>query len=1278
MLDDWRATLAFEAGPDIGANGEARLFRANAERRLTLDLAARIEGLLPAPVAPVFAGETRLRGTTRFGDSGALFLDAFELTSRTAKLSVAGTLSADQVLDITARASALPSDGSVTRAGAAEIGTLTFDGRATGPLKTPTVTGKLAAAAVRIPQGTFGRLDADLRAEPDPRSPDAGVFAVRADAKASGVALSDPALRSAVGNEAEMHLDGRVGNDGVAQLDLLRVANPNAELEYRGRIGARVVAGTLRAEIRRLAAFSGLAGRRLSGTLSATAQLDGDPKEGAVRADVDARAGGLSLAQEALDRIIGGRLTLRGVLRTLRNGYAFENLRLAGAFLDGRIDGEATNERADVRFGLNLSDLEKAHPALRGRAALDGRLTGSLLRPDLAVTATAADARALGRPLRDVRLEANVSDALGMLDGNFRVSGAIANRPLRIGARLRRGDNPAWRLDDLEVAVGEASITGQGTLDAAGLADATLRIAADDLDPLSPLVLTPLGGALNATITLAARDGGQDARVVAKGRAVRAFDVALEGLDVDLAATDLRRRAMIDGRLVAERLRVAGQSFDDIRLMARGSAQASDLTVEAKSRGFALSGAARLVPGDRPRLDISRFAAERGRERLTLAQPTSVVLDQGAIEIAPTTITAGSGRITAAGRLGQTLALTVGVRALPLSVAKVVRPDLDLAGSLDADLDLRGSSSRPEGSYRLDLSRLTTPQTRAAGLPPLQLKSKGDLRDGRATIDAQISAGPAVQLAVAGAVPFDAAGPLQLTAKGRVDAALANVALASTGQRVTGRLDVDAALSGTMSDPRVEGRATLAGGSFSDALQGIRLTDIQGRFVGSGEAVAIERLTAKTPSGGTLSAEGRVAVDAQAGFPGSLRIRGRRAQLVSSDLVSAIADLDLTLDGALARLPRVAGRVNFVTLELSVPDRLPAAVQPLPGTRHIAPPPAVRARLAALQKEAAARRTAPAFNANLDLVLSAQNRVFVRGRGLDAELGGDLRLTGTLRDPVAIGAFDLRRGRLSVIGQRLEFNRGRLTFAGDLVPELDFAAETRAGDVTARVVVTGPASQPQFELTSTPTLPQDEVLSRLLFAKASGSLSGFQALQLAQAVAQFAGGGSGPDAFERTRRSLGVDSLDIATGAKGDPTIGASRYIGDRVNVGVKAGARPEDFRRFRRHRPDAPPQGAGRGRHRRPHIAGRRRGVGVLGLSIGIPGSRLRRARNDGSATTIRMPLPVAVGTQLLGTESGILLNVRSVGAGALPIWIRLSGASSDRSRRLFHVRAIAPPLTE
>ena len=71
------------------------------------------------------------------------------------------------------------------------------------------------------------------------------------------------------------------------------------------------------------------------------------------------------------------------------------------------------------------------------------------------------------------------------------------------------------------------------------------------------------------------------------------------------------------------------------------------------------------------------------------------------------------------------------------------------------------------------------------------------------------------------------------------------------------------------------------------------------------------------------------------------------------------------------------------------------------------------------------------------------------------------------------GGFELRRGRLSVLTQRLDFSRGRLTFAGGLIPELDFVAETSAGDVTARIVVSGPADQPAFTFTSQPELPPE-------------------------------------------------------------------------------------------------------------------------------------------------------------------------------------------------------------
>jgi translocation and assembly module TamB len=273
--------------------------------------------------------------------------------------------------------------------------------------------------------------------------------------------------------------------------------------------------------------------------------------------------------------------------------------------------------------------------------------------------------------------------------------------------------------------------------------------------------------------------------------------------------------------------------------------------------------------------------------------------------------------------------------------------------------------------------------------------------------------------------------------------------------------------------------------------------------------------------------------------------------------VSATANLALALSGPVARTPRISGTVDVISMDVAIPENLSGPAQPLPGTRHVAPGPAARARLAAARR-AGTKRAGPPFVAAFDLNLTANNRIFVRGRGLEAELGGALRLTGTSRDPVAIGAFNLRNGRFDLAGQRIDLVRGRLTFAGDLTPQLDFLAQTQAADVTAQIAVTGLASQPDFAITSTPGLPQDEILSRILFNRAAGGLTGVQALQLAQTIAQLSGGG-GPDLLGSLRKSLGADSLDITAGASGGPAVGVTRYINRRVRIGVRAGATAAD-----------------------------------------------------------------------------------------------------------------------
>ena len=677
-----------------------------------------------------------------------------------------------------------------------------------------------------------------------------------------------------------------------------------------------------------------------------------------------------------------------------------------------------------------------------------------------------------------------------------------------------------------------------------------------------------MGGNLDASVTLSREGGRQDAAIRAQGASLRYDQFGLAKLDADLKGQDLHARPVLEGRLNADRIVASGQSIDTVRLTATGTPSASDIALKAQAKGFALDGAARLIPGEATRIELQRFSAARGADKLALAGPAAVTLENGSALIDGLTIAAGGGRVSVQGRAGQSLDLKVGIRALPLALARIAAPDLALTGTVDGEANLHGPSQSPEGQYALTVSRFVAPETRKAGLPPIDAKASGTFDGGHASIDGRVSAGRGADLTITGSLPIETGGALNVRARGNLDAALANSMLSVGGQRVTGRVALDAGVTGTVAAPRVEGSATLSGGSFTDPLNGIRLTDIQGRVTGKGDTIAIERLTAATRNGGSLSVDGKVSVDPASGFPGNIRVLADRAELMSSPLMTAVSSLNLALSGPLARTPKITGRVDVVSIDVSVPDRLPANVQPLPGIRHVNTPPDMRARLdkRAAKKAQVANagrkggKAAPSFNATLDLMVSAPNRIFVRGRGIDAELGGELRLTGAAAAPRAIGKFELRRGRFTLVGQRLDFTRGDLNFAGDLtMPELDFAAETKAAEITARVRVMGPANQPTFSLTSDPSMAQDEILSRILFQKASGGLSPFQALQLAQAVAQLSGGSAGPDVMDSARKSLGLDSLDVGTSSTGAPTVGGSRYISDKLSVGVRAGAKPAD-----------------------------------------------------------------------------------------------------------------------
>ena len=102
--------------------------------------------------------------------------------------------------------------------------------------------------------------------------------------------------------------------------------------------------------------------------------------------------------------------------------------------------------------------------------------------------------------------------------------------------------------------------------------------------------------------------------------------------------------------------------------------------------------------------------------------------------------------------------------------------------------------------------------------------------------------------------------------------------------------------------------------------------------------------------------------------------------------------------------------------------------------------------------------------------------------------------------------------------------------------------------------VTGPANDPHFTFTSVPSLPQDEVLARLVFGRSVSNLSALQIAQLADAAAQLAGRRGSSGLLELLRSNLGVDDLDITTDAKGGAAVSAGKYLNDRTYVTVQQG----------------------------------------------------------------------------------------------------------------------------
>jgi translocation and assembly module TamB len=893
-----------------------------------------------------------------------------------------------------------------------------------------------------------------------------------------------------------------------------------------------------------------------------------------------------------------------GTLKAQVADYSLTGVGTVDLVLDARLTSDAAG-RLTIEGLAHAHRLRLDNPDLRavmgGDASLDANLVVSpdrtvrlpsltLAAPRLRITAGAGTLDPAGRVALDLRgvstghgpLTLHMSGTLSSLHARLQAPepGVLSLSALDIDADRTGADS--WRLSahaqtPQGPAAVEARLTAPGgrvslDVEKASLAGITATGTVHDT-PAGPLAgdLRVMGAGISGAARLSPAGHEQRVVLVLKARETRLPFKPLvtlargeASLDVVLGAggatvtgamtlTGLKRGALSVAHAKVDLVLTKG--VGTLRLSASGSQAAP----------FAIVAAADLAPG-RIRLTASGSA---DKIPFSLASPAVIHLANGGYSLDPVTLVLPQGRMSLAGAKDAS-----GVRAdarldgVDLSIAKVFGPAFALGGVATgaAHLDLPVSRTPPTGRIDLRVTGFTRAAS-AAVSPPVDLSVLGVLSGDDLQAHALMRRGGAiigrVQMRLTPAAA-DRRGPwatrlesAQFSGGLRYDGpvevlwGLGGVA----GQTLSGPVALGLDVSGRGDAPQLTGVVRGQGLRFADPSLGavIDHMDLAGAF--SGSRLDLTHLSARAGQG-TIEASGFADVSQKGGFPLDLKVNLARARLASNPGGGATVSGTLEMTHDKAKGARVVGVLTLDQANYALGGATAEDVVDLSGVRWLGAP--TPEAVAEDPNDVIAQTTRPSAW-KLDVAVKGGSHVFVKGMGLEAELRTSLHVGGDARDPVVTGDADLVRGTFDFAGRKLTLSRAVVRLGGATPPDpsLDIEASTTVSGVTVNVNIGGTANRPQITFNSSPALPEDQVLARLLFGPSATTISPIEAVQLAASLNALRGDGTDP--VGRVEKAIKLDRLSVyaADPSLGRGTaVGAGKYINSRVYVELTTDAK--------------------------------------------------------------------------------------------------------------------------
>jgi translocation and assembly module TamB len=829
----------------------------------------------------------------------------------------------------------------------------------------------------------------------------------------------------------------------------------------------------------------------------------------------DAKAANFASGVGQADHLLGTAPTLKVQASYGEHGFDIARADLAGGGLQATIKGQI-----DPSWVMNLSADWKAQGPFEvgpvevsGQAKGTGKLVGTIGAPHVDLGADLSSV-ALGKLLiTPAHLTLDFIKDEGGLGGDVGLTGASRYGPANIKSAFRFTGAGV----DLNGIVADAGgVKAQGALSLQNGAPSTADLT---VDVQAGALLTT--GHLGGKVKLSQKAGGLAADIALDGEGVSA-----PGLPGSIKTAHLTADgpwARLPFQLTADGVVQAPWKFTGSGVLNQVGAV----------REIELSGEGRIHKFDIKTLQPAILKLNGGERDLSL----HVALGGGKADI--------DARQVGAASTAKATLTGVALAAVDADYLGVVNASLNLQGQgaeLGGSMDATLAGARPKDAPA-NLALDGRVQAQLAGDRLHLIANASDVQGLKSQLDVTLAAvahADPLQLAI------DRTKPMQGSFSADGELRPLWELLVGGEQTLAGRVVAKGVIAGTLNNPRATGQATLTAGSFVDGSSGLSLEKLSLNAQFDEDAIKVSQASGSDGHGGTMTASGAIGLQRGGGSTFALKLSkfrlfdndfGRAS--VSGDLsVNRKADGAAKLTGALkvdradiaANAPTATGVVALNVVEINKPVR---------EGEEVAPP--------------ATGKEPPVA---LDVAIRAPRGIFIKGKGLNVELSLDAHVGGTAAKPDLTGTANLVLGSYDFAGKRFDFDQRGTIQLGSRTEDirLDLSASLQEPTITAVVKVTGTAAHPQIALSSTPILPQDEVLSQVLFGASSAQLGPAQAAELASALASLSRGG-GFDLLGRLRQFAGLDRLALGAGTTGTGVAGG-KYINDNVYVELIGGGR--------------------------------------------------------------------------------------------------------------------------